>query len=549
MSDGSTARSPAEASVRDQRNRGTESHTGNRRGRVEHFSHARATLGSFVADHHDVSLTDLSAEYRGDGVVLGIKDPGRTFVHKHLGRNRALLDNSAFRRDVSRKDSQPARFAVRIVHRTDNFGIPVECIFNIFTDRLSGHGHAVEVQKPEFGQLVHDSINPARLVQLIHIGMACRGEVAQVRCLCGIFICQAHVQFKTDLMGDGRKVQHRIGGAAESHVHRQRIADGFLSDDVAGTDILPVHLHNLVSRMLGQADSRRINRRDRSVTAEAHTDGLCQAVHAVGCIHAGAGAAGRAAVLLEFIQLLLGHRAGLSRTHCLKDAGQGCMLPGDMSRKHRAAAHEDRRYIKTSRGHEQAGNIFVTVRDADHRVELVGHNEGFRGIRDQISRDEGILHAGMTHCNAVAYSDRGNQHRESAGLGYAQLDCFGDLVEVHMPGNDFIVGTDHCNERLFHLFLRHAERIPQRSVRGLLKALLHCITSHYIPLLPENTFQMPKRYQICRFRKGDGPPAISSVRRNHFFSSVSALFFFPKPKLPRPPSNDFFSSCTGAVSE
>ena len=498
MSDGSAARSPAEPSVRDQRNRGTESHTGNGGSRVEHLSHTRAALGTFVADHHDVSLADLSAEYRGDGVILGIKDPGRTFVYKHLGRNRTLLDNSAFRRDVSRKDSQPARPAVRIFHRTDDFRIPVECIFNIFTDRLSGHGHAVEVQKPESGQLIHDGIDPARLIQLIHIGMACRGEVAQVRCLCGIFICQTHVQFKTDLMGDGRKVQHRIGGAAESHIHCQRIADGSLRDDIAGTDIFPVHLHDLVSRMLGQADSCRINRRDRSVSAEAHTDGLCQTVHAVGRVHAGAGAAGRAAVLLEFIQLLLGHRAGLSRTHCLEDAGQGCMLSGHMSRKHRAAAHEDRRDVQTRRGHEQAGNILVTVRDADHRVKLMGHNEGFRGIRDQISRDEGILHAGMTHGDAVADSDRGDQHRKAARLGHAQLDCFGDLVEVHMPGNDFIIRADHRNERLFHLFLRHAERIPQRSVRGLLKALLHCITSHYIPLLPENTFQMPGLLTLCR---------------------------------------------------
>ncbi len=108
----------------------------------------------------------------------------------------------------------------------------------------------------------------------------------------------------------------------------------------------------------------------------------------------------------------------------------------------------------------------------------MGLGKTLGGVRDQVSRDEGVLHADMAHRNAVADRDGRDHDGHAARLGDAELDGLGDLVQVHVAGDDLIIGTDDADERLCHLLPGESKGIEQTSVGRLLDALLDVITEH-----------------------------------------------------------------------
>ena len=116
----------------------------------------------------------------------------------------------------------------------------------------------------------------------------------------------------------------------------------------------------------------------------------------------------------------------------------------------------------------------------------MGLDHRLRRVRDQIAGHEGIFHAGVSHGDTIADSDRRDNDREAARFCYAELDGLCDLVKVHMARNDLIPGADNRNERLIHFLLCHAERIPERAVRSLLETLFNSVTSHNNVLLSDH---------------------------------------------------------------
>ena len=96
------------------------------------------------------------------------------------------------------------------------------------------------------------------------------------------------------------------------------------------------------------------------------------------------------------------------------------------------------------------------------------HCHAFRTVRDQISGDKGILHANMSHGNPVTYRDGRKYHRRTACHGHPHLHRLHDLIQVHMPRNDLIIGTDNTDQRALPLFLCITKCIKQASVRRLL---------------------------------------------------------------------------------
>ena len=65
----------------------------------------------------------------------------------------------------------------------------------------------------------------------------------------------------------------------------------------------------------------------------------------------------------------------------------------------------------------------------------------------------------MPHSNTVTYRDGRDNDRSAACHGNSHLDCFSDLVKIHMSGYDFIVGADHTDQRSVKLFLRHPQGV------------------------------------------------------------------------------------------
>ena len=103
----------------------------------------------------------------------------------------------------------------------------------------------------------------------------------------------------------------------------------------------------------------------------------------------------------------------------------------------------------------------------------MGLRQTFCGIRNQISRYQGILHADVAHGDSITDGDSRNHDRGSSRHGNSHLNGLNDLIQIHMARYNLIIGTDDTDERTLHLFFRHSEGIEQGAVRRLLHALFY----------------------------------------------------------------------------
>ena len=189
-------------------------------------------------------------------------------------------------------------------------------------------------------------------------------------------------------------MEHGVGGAAQSHIDGLGVVEGGLGHDVPGADVLFHQLHDLHPGVFGQAEPGGVDGGNGAVAAEAHADGLGEAVHGVGGVHTGAGATGGAGVVLVLLHPGLVQLAGVVGTHRLKHVGQaGAAAVIQRPGQHGAAGDKNGGHVYPRCRHEQTGDVLVAVGDHHQPVELVGHGHGLGGVGDQIPGDQGILHA------------------------------------------------------------------------------------------------------------------------------------------------------------
>ena len=121
----------------------------------------------------------------------------------------------------------------------------------------------------------------------------------------------------------------------------------------------------------------------------------------------------------------------------------------------------------------------------------MGHGHGLGGVGDQVPGDQGVLHADVAHGDAVAHGDGGELHRGAAGGPDAGLHRLGDLVQVHVAGDDLVVGAHHADEGPLQLLLGVAQGIEQGAVGGALNPLgcifADLLHNKYLLLLSLNT--------------------------------------------------------------
>ena len=103
--------------------------------------------------------------------------------------------------------------------------------------------------------------------------------------------------------------------------------------------------------MLGQPQAGGPHGGDGAVAPQPHADGLGEAVHGVGGVHAGAGAAGGAGVVFILLQAGLVQLAGVVGAHRLEHVAQaGAAAVIHSARHHGAAGDEDTYETKKKRG-------------------------------------------------------------------------------------------------------------------------------------------------------------------------------------------------------
>ena len=349
---------------------------------------------------------------------------------------------------------------------------------DVLAQRFAGNGGNIQIQQPGLSQLCLHSGNAASSVQIRHVGGACGSQVAEVRGLSADLVEELHVNRHTGFVSDGQQVQHRVGGAAQGHIAGQGVADGAFVDDLAGGHIVLDQIHDGHTGLFAQLQTLGVNRRDGAVAGQGNADGLAQAVHAVGGVHAGAGTAGRAAVAGAIFQLGVIDHAGLVSADGFKHFGKADFIAAITASQHGAAGTDNGGHIHAHSGHDHAGNDLIAVGHQNQAVQLVGHKHGLHTVADQLAGGEGVLHADMAHGNAIANTDGRNQHRGAARHADACLDGIGQLIQVHMAGNDLTVSRNHADQRAFQLFRGVAQGIEQAAVWGALRAFFNVITSH-----------------------------------------------------------------------
>ena len=129
----------------------------------------------------------------------------------------------------------------------------------------------------------------------------------------------------------------------------------------------------------------------------------------------------------------------------------------------------------------------------------MGDGHCFSGISNQIAGDEGVLHADVPHGDPVADGNRGEENRRAARRADARFDGFGDFVQIHMPGDDFIIGGNDADERLADFLIGQTEGIEQRAVGGAFHALLDVFGQQGNSLLMLHSSQIRLRHLLANF--------------------------------------------------
>ncbi|MPN20951.1 hypothetical protein SDC9_168330 [bioreactor metagenome] len=87
----------------------------------------------------------------------------------------------------------------------------------------------------------------------------------------------------------------------------------------------------------------------------------------------------------------------------------------------------------------------------------MGGCHDLHGIGNMLAGGQGVEHALVVHGNAVAHADRGKFHGRSTGQPNACLDGICNLVQMQMPGNNFVLRVYDTNDWAGKFFLRQSK--------------------------------------------------------------------------------------------
>ncbi len=259
--------------------------------------------------------------------------------------------------------------------------------------------------------------------------------MAEVRGAGADLIEELQVHRHACLIGNGQQVEDGVGGAAQSHIAGQCVADGALVDDLAGRDALFDHLHNGHAGVLCQLQALGVDGRDGAVAGQRNAaDGLAQAVHAVGSVHTRAGTAAGTAVAGAVFQLFVVDEACFIGTHRLEHLGEADLLAVVGAGQHGAAAAHHGGHVHPHRRHHHAGDDLVTVGHQHKAVQLVGHGHSLHAVADELAGSQRIFHAHMAHGDAVAHADGRDQDGVPPAIWMPALTASATLSRFMWPG-------------------------------------------------------------------------------------------------------------------
>ena len=418
MTDGDTGGAAGETAIGDQCTLLTQTQSLEVRGRVEHFLHARTTLGAFVGDDDDVAFLHLLAQNRFNGLFLRLNDESTANeVEERLIDTRALNDR-ALLGDVAVKDRKSTVLCVCVLNIADAavLGISFQGLEKVCGRESMGRTHAtgrgevtmlglvaraatadIPLSKPLFQgrsvdrvhialqqtgavELTQECGNTTCAVDMLNVVLRrVRSHLAQARnpARNRIDIIQGEVH--PGLVSDRKNVKNGIGRATHRDIQAHRVLKGVLGRDGTGQNriiiivvVRTAHIDNAVAGFQEELLALNLRGQGGAVTGKRQANGLVQAVHGICGEHTSARSTGRAGIRFDACQLSIGHRVIDSHDHgidqikaVLNNAFNGS------AGFHRTTRDEDRRDVQTHGGDEHTGGDLVAVRDTHQRIGAV----------------------------------------------------------------------------------------------------------------------------------------------------------------------------------
>ena len=336
---------------------------------------------------------------------------------------------------------------------------------------LAGDGHAVAMEQAGVQEHLEQRLEAADAHEVGHVVFAAGLEVRQHRDLAA----DAFEVFEGDLdargVADGDEVQDGVRRTAEGDHGDDRVLDRLLGDDVQRTDVLLEQVeHGLAGACA--VDQLVLGVRElRGAVGQAQAHGFDGRGHGVGGVHAAARAFARDGALLDLLELGVIDLLRGVLADGFEDGddvgGLALMQAGDDG----AAVDEHGGAVHAGHRHDAAGHVLVAAADGDEAVEAFGAGHGFDGVRDDLTRDERIAHAGGAHRDAVGNGDGAENHRFPAGRVGALGGFGGQAVDVHVAGGDHGPGRGDADDGLLEVGVVEAHRPEHRSAGGAIGAI------------------------------------------------------------------------------
>ena len=253
-------------------------------------------------------------------------------------------------------------------------------VFQVFGNGFARDGHAIAVQQAGCQQGFHDLGDTARLVQVHGQVLAARLQVAND----GDFLAHALEIINRPLdasrVGNGQKVQHRVGGAARGHDHSHSVFDGFLGDDVAGLEVFfdgfDQDLGGLFGRVLrfimGVGHGGRVG--------QGHAQSLKRRGHGVGGVHATARTRARNCPLFNFLEVKVAEFARSVFTYRFEHADDVQVFTLVAAWQDGAAVDVNGGHVGAQHAHHAAGHVFVAATDDQNAIHPLTTDAGFNAV-------------------------------------------------------------------------------------------------------------------------------------------------------------------------
>ncbi len=137
-----------------------------------------------------------------------------------------------------------------------------------------------------------------------------------------------------------------------------------------------------------------------------------------------------------------------------KNRAEAYRFPFKTSRKHRSAAHHNRRQVEPHCCHNHPWNNLVTTWNEHQGIQLMPFSHHFNRIRDEFTTGQGKVHPIMPHRQPIANGHSRKLKRSTTIFPNPYFDGLSNLAQMHVPRDKFCKRVDNPNKRLGNFPIR-----------------------------------------------------------------------------------------------